>query len=210
MPQNRIELIKGLFKHQLVLRFLFNRLRNTGVHIIPYYLTQERFNLETRPAVSPEIGPITVSLLSPAEMEAVYAELVSKGLGMSRAILTKHICECFVLKIKGEIVASSWCNLRECHDRLLSFTLKEDEAYLCNAATLNAYRGKNLAPFLRYAVYEHLSRLGRTRLYSITEYFNTPALKFKEKLGARQLRLGLCIRFFNTWKWDITLKRYRG
>lgn len=85
MPQNRIELIKGLFKHQLVLRFLFNRLRTTGVHIIPFYLTQECLNPETKPAVSPEIGPVTVSLLSRPEMEAVYTELLSKGLGMSRA-----------------------------------------------------------------------------------------------------------------------------
>ena len=210
MKQNRTVTIKSLFKHHLVIRYLLNRIRYTGIHMIPYYLTQERLNPETKPEVSPEIGPVTVSLLSPPEMEAVYTELLSKGLAVSRAILAKDRCECFVLKIKGEIVASSWCNLRRCHDRLSSFSLKEDEAYLCNAATLNAYRGKNLAPFLRYAVYEHLNRLGRTKLYSITEYFNTPAVRFKEKLGARQLRVGLCIRFFNRWKWDITLKRYRG
>jgi hypothetical protein len=75
---------------------------------------------------------------------------------------------------------------------------------------VNAYRGRNLAPFLRYAVYEHLNRSGHTKLYSITEYFNTPAVKFKEKLGARQLKLGLCVRFFNRWKWGITLKKNRG
>lgn len=207
MPQNKVKQIQGLFKHRLVLRFLFSKLRYTGIHIIPYYLTQESLNVKTRPTVSPELGAVAVSVLSPTELAAVYNELEGKGLAMSRPILAKQSCECFVLKIKDEIVASSWCNLQQCHDRLSSFPLKQDEAYLCNAGTMDSYRGKNLAPFLRYAFYEHLNRIGRTKLYSITEYFNTPAVKFKEKLGARQLKLGLCIRFLNRWRWDITLRR---
>jgi hypothetical protein len=209
MSQHMIERIKRLTKYHLVLRFIFNKLRYAGIHIIPYYLTQERLNREIKPNVNPELGTVTVSLLSPPEMEAVYAYLESKGLAVSRATLAKQSCECFVLKIKDEIVASSWFKLHCCHDRLLSFPLKKDEAYLCNAATLNSYRGKSLAPFLRYEAYKYLEQIGRTKFYSITEYFNTPALKFKEKLGAKQLKLGLCIRFLNRWKWNITLRIFR-
>jgi len=209
MSQRIVERIKRLIKYHLVLRFLFNKLRYTGIHIIPYYLTQEHLNHELKPNIEAEQGPVVVSLLSPKEMETMYAELASKGLALNRAILAKHRCECFVLKVKEEIVASSWCDLHWCHYEFLSFPLKEDEAYLCNAVTLNSYRGKNLAPFLRYEIYKYLDQIGRTKLYSITEYFNTPAKKFKEKLGARQLKLVVCIRFFKRGIWNITLKKYR-
>ena len=89
------------------------------------------------------------------------------------------------------------------------FPLKDDEAYLCSAVTFRAYRGKNMAPFLRYELYKHLNQIGRTNFYSITEFFNTSAQKFKEKLGAKPIKLGLYVGLFNRWQWSITLKKYR-
>ena len=126
-----------------------------------------------------------------------------------KATLLDERCLCFGLKLKGEIAAYMWCNLHRCHSRIAKFPLKEDEAYLCSAVTLKAYRGRNLAPLLRYELYRYLNQIGRTNFYSITEYFNTPARKFKEKLGARQLRLSLHIRLGSRYQRNMTLKKYR-
>lgn len=39
-------------------------------------------------------------------------------------------------------------------------------------------RGRNIAPFLRNILAVHVQSMGRTRRYSITEQFNTPAMNF--------------------------------
>jgi hypothetical protein len=112
-----------------------------------------------------------------------------------------------MLKQNEEIMAFMWCNFDRCswmHD----FTLKSDEAYLFGVFTYAKYRGKNLAPYLNSQMYKALSGMGRTRLFSLTACFNTPALNFKKKLGARYVKMGLFIKLFHKIKWDICLKEY--
>jgi hypothetical protein len=70
------------------------------------------------------------------------------------------------------------------------------------------YRGKGIAPYIRYLGYKELERLGRTRLYSISIYFNTPAVNFKKKLGAEFLELRLRVRLFRKWERDVRVKKY--
>jgi ribosomal protein S18 acetylase RimI-like enzyme len=115
---------------------------------------------------------------------------------------------CFGLKQNQEIMAFMWCNLDRCHWYASPFALKEDEAYLFDAYTYKKYRGMNLAPYLMYQVYKSLNKIGRTKLFSITEYLNTPAMKFKKKLGCRHLKLALFIKPFRLFKWNITLKDF--
>jgi len=184
-------------------------LERTGIEIVPYYVTYESLNHETEPSVDPELGPVAACLLSPAEIEAVYTHPDSKVMGDMKSTYLAERCLCFGLKLNGDMAAYMWCNLHRCHNHLNKFPLKEDEAYLCSAVTFKAYRGKNLAPFLRYELYRYLNQIGRTNYYSLTEFFNTSALKFKEKLGARPLRLSLYIGLFNRCRWNITLRRYR-
>lgn len=66
------------------------------------------------------------------------------------------------------------------------FRLKEDEAYLNFMYTYNEFRGQNLAPYLRYHCYKMLEKENKLKLYSISEYFNKPAINFKEKLKAKK------------------------
>jgi hypothetical protein len=208
MPQGIIDQLRAKRRHHLVLQSLSRVLGCKGIEIAPYYVTHESLKHETEPSVDPELGPVAACLLSPAEIEEVYTHPESRVMGDEATLLDER-CLCFGLKVKGEMAAFMWCNLHRCHSRITRFPLKEDEAYLCSAVTFTAYRGKNLAPLLRYELYRYLNQIGRTNFYSITEYFNTPARKFKEKLGARQLRLGLHIRLFNRCDWNITLKRFR-
>ena len=101
-----------------------------------------------------------------------------------------------------------WADVRRFRSKLVSCPLMEDEAYLFGAATFPAYRGKDLAPYLRYKLYEHLYRMGRTKVYSITLALNYPAMRFNEKLQAKPLRLGLYICLFRKCRFDITLREY--
>ena len=72
--------------------------------------------------------------------------------------------------------------------------------------TVPAHRGKRLAPYLRYQSYRRLAREGMTRLYSISDAFNTPSIRFKQRLGARFVKLGVSVTLFNRWRWNVSLR----
>ena len=74
--------------------------------------------------------------------------------------------------------------------------------------TFQSYRGKNLAPFLRYKMYEYLAQKGRTVFYSTTELFNPASMKFKRKLGAKRKKLCVSICFFKKYPLNLILKKY--
>jgi len=209
MSQSIVDRVKEKVRHHLVLQALFGTLARVGIEVAPYYVTHEYLNPEIKLRLDPELGQVVTALLSPEEIEALYTHPDSKVMGDVKATYLDERCLCFGLKVNGETAAYMWCNLHRCHHRFDMFPLKDDEAYLCSAVTFRAYRGNNLAPVLRYEVYRHLNQTGRTNFYSLTEFFNTSALKFKEKLGARQLRLGLHIGLFKRFHWSITLKKYR-
>ena len=50
--------------------------------------------------------------------------------------------------------------------------------------------------------------MGRDKLYSISDSFNSPAVTFKKKLNAKKLKLILFVEFFNKFKRSYTLKSY--
>lgn len=106
---------------------------------------------------------------------------------------------CLGAKRDGHLVAFTWCNLTRCQSEGYSFPLNDDEAYLFDAYTASDLRGQGLAPALRYRLYEELARMGRTKLYSVTDRYNTPALKFKLKLGAGILKSDWYITLFRKW-----------
>lgn len=209
MPDNVINRAKYNLKHHLILRSLVYRLKYIGIQMVLYYVHQESYNQDIEPLADPEIKLAEVSILSASELEKVTPDLDSKGFTMFKGDLKNQGFLCFALKLQGEIVATTWCNLVRSYDSYAYFPLKEDEAYLCNAYTLPIYRGKNAAPYLRYQVYKYLNGIGRNKFYSFTDFLNTPAVKFKEKLGARKLSLGLNIKLFNKWRRNITIKKYR-
>jgi hypothetical protein len=86
--------------------------------------------------------------------------------------------------------------------------LKSNEAYLTDMFTVEGFRGKNLAPFLRYKSYEMLKEMGRDTFYSISISFNTPAVRYKEKLEAKKVNLILLIQLFRKFHTIIKLKTF--
>jgi GNAT superfamily N-acetyltransferase len=114
---------------------------------------------------------------------------------------------CLGAKRNGRLVAFTWCNLTQCTSEGIPFPLNDDEAYLFDAYTASDSRGQGLAPGLRYRLYEELARMGRTKLYSVTDRYNTPALRFKLKLGAVILKSSWHITLFKKWHFGPTCQR---
>ena len=86
--------------------------------------------------------------------------------------------------------------------------MEPNEAYLYDMYVKKAFRGRNLAPALRYKSYEVLKDMGRDTFYSITERSNTASFRFKQKLGAKLVFLGLYVEFFGKFRKRWALKRY--
>ena len=99
-------------------------------------------------------------------------------------------------------------NFAECDIKSKKIKLKKDEAYLTYMYTLKAYRGRNLAPYLRYKSYEILKEMGRDKIYSISSVLNSSAIRYKEKLNAKNMKLILYIEMFKKIKMTFKLKSY--
>jgi len=101
-----------------------------------------------------------------------------------------------------------WIDFDVCNFTPHFIRLKNNEAYLFSMYTMHEFRGKNLAPYLRYKSYECLRKLGKDTFYSVSEYFNYSTLKFKKKLNAKNLKLILYIELFKKFRRSITLRKF--
>jgi hypothetical protein len=116
---------------------------------------------------------------------------------------------CFGIKCGSEIVAFTWVSFETIRAKVYQPKIRENEAYLYDMYVLKAFRGKNLAPILRYKGYEALRGMGRDTFYSITKFFNTAAFRFKQKLNVKVVFLGVYIALFNKWYRGLWIvKRY--
>ena len=116
---------------------------------------------------------------------------------------------CLGVRDGDRLVPKMWCDLAECSDPTCRRLLGEREAYLFSAFTDPAYRGQNLAPYLRQAFYATLRARGRDHIFSCTDYFNLAARRFKAKLGALDEALLLGVTLFVRYRRTLTLRRYR-
>lgn len=199
--------VRVKIKYGLTLNSIRLKLMKAGIDISPYYWFQEGKDPSEIPEILNITSDYTVDFPGPDEMEAI--ERLDKGWSRSRdriPALLDSSEKCIAIKQKGEIAAFMWINFKEFRYKSTVQELKSNEAYLTDMFTVEAFRGRNLAPFLRYKSYELLRGLGRTNLYSISIIFNKPAIKFKEKLNARKIKLIFLIRFFNKYQLSFKLK----
>ena len=75
-------------------------------------------------------------------------------------------------------------------------------------SVITEYRGKGLAPYVRYQLYQALRTEGRTKLHSFTNVFNVPSIRFKIKLNAQIVQKGLLIILFGRLRYHRILKTY--
>ena len=172
------------------------------------YLVREGISEEDGQNIKPKLDPCEVDFLKPSEMKIISSSL---EVSETENVLLKRLSEgqlCIGIKHHNDIAAYMWCNLREC--TYIRYNLGEDEVYLWDARTISSYRGKSLAPYLRVELYRHLRQMGRTKFISLTNYFNTPAIRFKEKLNAKPEKLYLSIRLFKKYERAILLRSYKN
>jgi hypothetical protein len=116
---------------------------------------------------------------------------------------------CLGIKCNSEIRAFTWISFGETGTPFYPVSLAENEAYLFDMYVLKAFRGMNLAPILRYRTYVALKDMGRDTFYSITEFFNSASFRFKQKLDAKAVFLGVYIALFGKWYQSLwVVRRY--
>jgi GNAT superfamily N-acetyltransferase len=199
--------IKRLIEYGLVLDAIMWRLKKLGITLIPYYIIQEgECYGQTRNWAElceighskflgkDEIGEVAL-LGSEADVKSLLHRL---DLG--------HLC--FGLFIEDKLVAYMWCDLKEFNYPPYRHFLEKNEAYLYDARVAPSYRGKNLASFFRAQFYSALKQYSKDNFFSFSEYTNTPAIRFKKKLGARFLKLCLYINLWGKYSKNWVLRDY--
>jgi hypothetical protein len=198
---------KGLPWYAFALRLIIDGLSQAGFRIEPYHVFLEE--LTVAPQVERGFDDYEVSFLEAADMREI-AQI--PGRRFTHGELLARLSEgqrCLGLRHQGRIAAFTWCDFTAClfeNDRL--FALRDNEACLFDAYTMEPFRGRDLAPFVRYSCYRELARIGRTRCFSVTVLFNVPAMRFKKKLNAKVIELWVLVELFRRWRFHRRLTRY--
>ncbi|MFB9056386.1 hypothetical protein ACFFU9_06470 [Mariniflexile ostreae] len=205
---SKLQRYKGVIKNGLFLFGIRNRLAKAGLDIEPYYWVQEEVVPCKLPEVKggasgfvvKEIGLKEIEVLRSFQSDREFYELI-KGIENGQL--------CFGLEHNGDLAAYTFVELKDFEFKGRKFKLKAHEAYLLNMWTFHAYRGRNLAPYLRCQTYKILKEQGRDVKYSITNYFNKSSAKFKNKLNSKNLSLHLSIVLFGKHTWNFKMKTYK-
>jgi len=196
-------------RYGMVIYYILDRLKPIGLTIKPYFWEREYYipASDLQVNITPRMDNLTSSFLETSEIENIsehperdVSDLVNERISDG--------CLCFGVKHEQEIVAYTWCNLKRCNHKPLQSNLKKTGAYLFDMYTFKAYRGKNIAPYMRHQLYSHLKEMGRTDFFSITDAFNNASIRFKRKLGARPIKLYLYLKAGNFFERNILLRRY--
>ena len=199
--------IQTKIRYGLTLHSIRNILQKIGIEINPYCLFQEGINVPEIDGLGRITSDYSFELLGPEDMKIIGAMDAGYSEEQFLALLSKGE-KSIALKHNGEIAAFMFINFTDVSHKSTIIHLKSNEAYLWFMFTVNSYRGKNLAPYLRYKSYEILREMGRDVLYSISDYFNSPAIKFKQKLNAKKLKIILDFKLFNRFSRSYTVKSY--
>jgi GNAT superfamily N-acetyltransferase len=179
---------------------LLDGLARLGLAFQPFYLFEEGLPAGGPPPAAPGLGDAEVRLLGPGDMRDVAAV---PWRGLSEALFLERLergTGCLGLYAGGRLAAFSWFDLQACDYEGWRFPLREGEAYLFDAFTLQPWRGRGAAPYLRHRVYQLLAARGCTRFYSVSIRTNRAAIRFKQKLGGRIVGSGWRVTLFGRWR----------
>jgi hypothetical protein len=202
-----IKRVRQVIKNGMFLFGLKNRLARIGIEIMPYYWVQEEAEDCAAPQIKGDFSEFILRELSFEEVKFISSEIDN----MQMDLLEKEFQQCPLclgLEHNNEIAAYMFIGLNDVIFRDKLFRIKSNEAYLTSMWTFHAYRGRNIAPYLRYMGYQFLKEQGREVKYSISEYFNKSTIKFKNKLNSRHLQLYIYFNLFGKWKRHYMLRSY--
>lgn len=183
---------------------LLSRIARLGIHVTPFVTILEGATPLSRPPLDAEFR---FSELTAADIKDLL-ELEPTCTSDKQLARFTEGKRCFGLWHGSRLVAKTWCDLEEITSPWGPRRLNSGEVYLFSAFSDPSYRGRDLAPALRFACYEALRNCGFTRFYSYSAFFNRPARRFKQKLGGVEQELRLHIGLLDRWSKTVTLKRY--
>lgn len=195
-----------LTKNGLFIHGVRNNLAKIGLDFMPYYWEIGSTDIEP-PKIRDEESQYKLSVFGKEEITFVKSNII----GIAHKDLMSDIEDgdiCLGIKKNGSIAVYSYIKQCAFNFRGRKFEINSSEAYIHNTYTFENFRGKNLAPYLRYQSYKHLKEEGVKKFYSISEYFNKPTLRYKQKLNVRPLALYLSVILFKKWTLNFKLKSY--
>ena len=202
------ESIKTKMHYGGFIRVFFDALARIGITISPYYIVMEGLFNESISNIEENFRVYDVSLLRNEDMKYISA---IPGKEESEEQLIERLKKgnlCVGIKQNDNLAGFTWCNLTEFAVKGNMKPLKSDEAYLFDAYTLGPFRGRGIAPFVRYQCYKEVAKLGKTKLYSVSGAYNKSSLKFKTKLNAIIVEKHVYIEIFRRCRYSIFLKDY--
>ena len=183
-----------------------NNLAKIGFDFMPYFWEIGSIDIEP-PRIRDDESKYQLSVFGEEEITFIKNNVI----GIAHKNLMNDLKNgdtCLGIKNEEEISVYSFIKHQTFSFRGRKFEIKPLEGYIHNTYTFEAFRGRNLAPYLRYQSYEHLKAKGIDKYYSISEYFNKPTLKYKKKLNIKPQKLYLSVILFKRWVFNFTLKSY--
>lgn len=210
--RRRLTYIALKARYDSIGQILLDGLKLIGIRVTAYQLFVEGLPLagSAMAEQAPRFEPYGFRLLTRDDMGFI-ASLPDRN--YSEAVLLSRLdsgCIGLGAWCGNDLAAFVWCDLRRCSLEGCHFPLKADEGYLFDVYTRREFRGRGLAPYLRWKFYGELARMGRTRLYSLSDRYNSPSLRFKDKLGAQELDSGVVIDVFRRWKFSRSARGVLG
>lgn len=198
-------------KHSHPLRLVVDGLWKMGISVRPYYIYEERLSDVRISEWDGRFDAYELGFLDTQDMKVISSIPFRNASSLGQLLLRlREGKRCFGMRDGDKLVAFTWCDFNRFNFESVCFDLAEDEAYLFDMYTLAAYRGRGVAPYLRYQIYRKLDLMGKRILYSVSDCFNTPAVKFKLKLNARIIELGLLVELFGKWRFNRRIKKYQA
>jgi hypothetical protein len=180
-----------------------------GIQMVPFYLFLEHRSFVNLSHLKERFAGYETRFMDAKDMPEMV-DLPGRDFPLTELLSRLEAgCLCYGMKRQGDLVAFTWSEMDLCNSKFYSFPLKSNEAYLFDAYTKESYRGKGVAPYIRWLSYLELSELGKHNLYSISVYFDPSAVRFKMKLNAKIIGLSLYVQALKKFHFTLPLRKTR-
>lgn len=206
--KSTIQRIYNKFKYDNKIRLVLDGIGRLGLRFSPHilYLESKDYNPGYAKKNKTLFEEYEIGYSTNEDIETISS---IQRPGVNRTQIQERLAEghkCLCIRKDGQLAAFTWYNLKKAKWR--KKPLDSNEAYLFDMYTLNEFRGRGLASFIRYKIYEELARIGRTRCFSYSAYYNYSSIRFKEKLNSKKSALILHFELFKIFERQYKLKDY--
>lgn len=185
-------------------------LRQRGVHVLGFYWIREPVAPAAGTAAGRLRSELAIRELDDTDLPALLG-FPARGAPMTAAHITDAFARgdrCVGILRGNALLACSFASVGDTYTRIIARALAPTEAYIHNTYVVPEERGKGLAVVLNLFQLETLARDGHPVVYSIVAAANAPALRAKEKIGARRELLGLHLNLRERMVRSVVLRRF--